>query len=222
MTFAATLRAVSLATAAVFVATSAQALTIPTASLDVNSIQTFSEDAVASFDLFGVSVKPLGNAYAAGAANSYVLPVTSITIGSGLKIASGEAKGSALEISRTVNGAKRGLTLANFKIDFEKSVVLADTTPIGGVTAPMAPVYSFVKIKDLAVKYKFPFTITADEQLGNLRLTPEAIETQITSLQLPRFLAQATLPEIDFGLIDIKVNVGFRKAVSTKAYVPAP
>lgn len=222
MTFAATLRAVSLATAAVFVATSAQALTIGTASLDANSMQTFSEDAVASFDLFGVSVKPLGNAYAADAANSYVLPVTSITIGSGLKIASGEAKGSALEISRTVNGVKRGLTLANFKIDFEKSLVLADTTPIGGVTAPMAPVYSFVKLKDLAVKYKFPLTITADEQLGNLRLTPEAIETQITSLQLPRFLAQATLPEIDFGLIDINVKVGFRKAVSTKAYVPAP
>lgn len=222
MTFAATLRAVSLATATVFAATSAQALTIGTAGLDANSIQTFSEDAVASFALFGVSVTPLGNAYAASAADSYVLPVTSITIGSGLKIASGEAKGSALEISRMVGGVKRGLTLANFKIDFEKSVVLADTTPIGGVTAPMAPVYSFVKLKDLAVKYKFPLTITADEQLGNLRLTPEAMETQITSLQLPRFLAMATLPEIDFGLIDIKVKVGFRKAVSTKAYVPAP
>lgn len=222
MTFAATVRAVSLATAAVFAATSAQALTIPTASLDANSIQSFSQDALDSFELFSVKVTPLGNAFADSTPNAYVLPVTSITIGSGLKIASGEAKGSALEIARMVNGTKRGLTLANFKIDFQKSVVLADTTPIGGVTVPMAPVYSFVKLKDLAVKYKFPFTITADEQLGDLRLTPEAIETQITSLQLPRFLASSVLPTIDFGLIDIKVKVGFRKAVSTKAYVPAP
>jgi len=221
MTFAATVRAVSLATAAVFAATSAQALTIPTASLNANSIQTFSQDALDSFELFKVTVTPLGNAYPAATPNAYVLPVTSITIGSGLKIASGEAKGSALEISRTVNGAKRGVTLANFKIDFQQSLVLADTTPIGGVTAPMAPVYSFVKLKELSVKYKFPFTITADEQLGQLFLTPEAIEAQITSLQLPRVLASAVLPQLDFGTIDIDVVLGFRKAVSTKAYVPA-
>lgn len=222
MTFAPAFRLAAVAAVAAlsFSAASAQALTINTAALAADSVQTFSQDALDSFELFGVSVAPLGNAYAkADTPNAYVLPVTSISL-DGLKISSGEAKGSALEISRVFKGQKIGVTLANFTIDFKNNLVLADTTPIGGQTVTQAPVYSFVKIKELAIKYKFPLSITADEQLGSLILTPASMETQITALQLNRVLAGAVLPTLDFGTIDIDVAVKLRKAVSTKPYTP--
>lgn len=220
MTFAPALRLAAVAAVAAFSVASAQALTINTAGLAADSIQTFSQDALDSFELFAVTVTPLGNAYAkADTPNAYVLPVTSISL-DGLKISAGDAKGSALEISRTVKGQKVGVTLANFTIDFKNNLVLADTTPIGGQTATQAPVYSFVKLKELAIKYKFPLSITADEQLGALVLTPAAQETQITALQLPRVLAGAVLPTLDFGTIDINVGVKLRKPVSTKLYTP--
>ncbi len=91
----------------------------------------------------------------------------------GIKIESGSAVGSALEIARVdpATSKKRGLTIANFYIDFKNNKVLADTTVIGsGVAQAKAPVYTFVKTQELALKYKFPLSITAKEQLGDLRL----------------------------------------------------
>lgn len=224
MTFA-TVRSISIAAAVAVSAFSAQALTIPTAALEANSYQVFSEAALDSYALFGVAITPLGNATAvAGTTDTFSLPVTSISIGltGGIKIQNGAAKGSALEISRVdpKTGVKKGLTIANFTIDFEKSQVLADTTVIGGATQAQAPVYNFVKLQELALKYKFPLSISLKEQLGDLRLI-DVLGTA-DALGISRDLASVVIPEIDFGVINIDVGVAFRpKAVSTKAYVPA-
>ena len=223
MTFAATVRAVSLASVAVFAVSSAQAMTIATNYLEADSIQTFSDDAIQALDLFQVTIAPLGNATAnAAVANSYVLPITSISVNSKLEITGGDAKGSALELSRMVNGVKKRLTLANFVIDYENSMVYADTTPSGGVTTAKLPTFAFTKINELAIKYKFPLSITADETLGTLKLTEEAMVAQINALEINEFLARAVVPEIDFGTLYQNIKIKFRKAVSTKPYVPAP
>lgn len=228
MTFA-TVRSVSIAAAVALTAFSAQALTIPTNALNANSVQVFSENALDSYAQFGVSIAALGNATpVADTVNSYNLPVTSLTISlkNGIKIEKGDAKGSALEIARIdpVTGVKKGLTVANFTIDYVNSQVLADTTVIGsGVTAMQAPLYNFVMIKSLGVKYKFPLSISAVEQLGDLRLVDVPGTVRALGITRPlSTLALAVIPTIDFGVIDINVGVSFRsKAVSTKLYVPA-
>ena len=228
MTFA-TVRSVSIAAAVALTAFSAQALTIPTNALNANSVQVFSENALDSYAQFGVAIAALGNATpVADTVNSYNLPVTSLTISlkNGIKIEKGDAKGSALEIARIdpVTGVKKGLTVANFTIDYVNSQVLADTTVIGsGVTAMQAPLYNFVMIKSLGVKYKFPLSISAVEQLGDLRLVDVPGTVRALGITRPlSTLALAVIPTIDFGVIDINVGVSFRsKAVSTKLYVPA-
>lgn len=224
MTFA-TVRSVSIAAAVALTAFSAQALTIPTAALNANSFQAFSADAIDSFDLFGVSVRPLGNAMTvADQPATFNLPVTSISIDvlGGLKIQSGAAVGSALEISRTTkDGRKVGQTLANFVIDFTTHVVKADTTPIGGATVKQAGVYKFDELQTLTLKYKFPLSIQAKQILGNLYLTDEARAVMIQTLELPAALANIVLPELNFGTITQDIGVSFRpKAVSTKPYTP--
>ncbi len=225
MTFA-TVRSVSIAAAVALSAFSAQALTIPTNALQADSFQVFSESALQSYALFNVGISALGNASpVAGTTNTFSLPVTNIVIGltGGIKIESGSAVGSALEISRVdpATGKKRGLTIANFYIDFKNNKVLADTTVIGsGVTQAKAPVYTFVKTQELALKYKFPLSITAKEQLGDLRLVD--VNGTADALGIDRFLANAVIPQIDFGVINIDIGVAFRsKPVSTKPYVPA-
>jgi hypothetical protein len=224
MTFA-TVRSVSIAAAVALSAFSAQALTIPTNALQADSFQVFSDSALQSYALFGVGITALGNATAvAGTTNTFSLPVTSISIGlsGGIKIENGKATGSALEISRIdpATGKKRGLTIANFTINFATSQVLADTTVIGGATQPQAPVYNFVKTQELALKYKFPLSISMKEQLGNLRLVD--VNGTADALGIDRFLANAVIPQIDFGVINIDIGVAFRsKPVSTKAYTPA-
>lgn len=224
MTFA-TVRSVSIAAAVALSAFSAQALTIPTNSLQADSFQVFSDAALESYALFDVGIKALGNATpVAGTTNTFSLPVTSISIAlsGGIKIKNGKATGSALEISRldAKTGNKRGLTIANFTIDFANNQVLADTTVIGGATQPQAPVYNFTKTQELALKYKFPLSISLKEQLGDLRLVD--VNGTADALGIPRALADIVIPKIDFGVINIDIGVAFRsKPVSTKPYVPA-
>lgn len=202
-------------------AASASALTLPTDFLAANSTQFFSTDAQDQFNLFKITVTPLGNATAGTVTASYNLPVTSITINNQLKVAAGKATGSALEISRiNLAGAKIGVTLANFTIDFTTHKVLADVTPIGGVTTPQMVVYTFNEATPLTLKYRFPLSISGDQLLDKLFLTPEGITTMATSLALPK-LALQLLPQTDFGNISINVKVALRKPVSTKPYVPA-
>ena len=215
------LRSFTVAAALTAAAASASALTIPTQSIQANSIQSFSEDALTQFALFDITVTPLGNATPANTDGSaFNLPVTSISISSSLKIASGAAVGSALELARIYRGNKVGVTLANFKINFETSQVLADVTPIGGTTVAQMPIYTFNVAQKLSLKYTFPLTVTGTEVLDKLFLTPEALPVIVKSLALPAF-AEPLAKETDFGKITVDVKLGLRKAVSTQPYVPA-
>jgi hypothetical protein len=268
MTFAAfSLRSFAVAATFATVAASASALTLPTESLQTNSVQAFSEKSLTQNKLLGIEVTPLGNATATATSapdidtlmqvtplgnatatattGAYNLPVTSISVNSSLKVTSGAAVGSALEISRLNDDlVKVGITLANFKINFETHQVLADVTPFGGVTVPQQAVYTFneatpLNLKynvapiggststatfneatPLNLKYKFPLTITGTQLLDKLFLTPAGIAALTSALELPEF-APDLLVKTDFGTINIDVKVGTRKAVSTKPYVPA-
>lgn len=222
MTFAAfSLRSFAVAATFATVAASASALTLPTESLQANSVQAFSEKALKQNKLLGIEVTPLGNATATATTGAYNLPVTSISVNSSLKVTSGAAVGSALEISRLNDDlVKVGITLANFKINFETHQVLADVTPFGGVTVPQQAVYTFNEATPLNLKYKFPLTITGTQLLDKLFLTPEGIAVLTSALELPEF-APDLLVKTDFGTIGIEVKVGLRKPVSTRPYVPA-
>jgi hypothetical protein len=213
-------RSFTIAAAMVTAAASASALTLPTDFLQANSSQSFSGDALTQYDLFSITVTPLGNATAAAATGAFNLPVTSISINSSLKVSAGTATGSALEIARMYRGAKVGVTIANFKIDFIGHKVLADVTPIGGVTIPQMAVYTFNEAIPLTLKYKFPLNVTGTQLLDKLFLTPDGITTIANALVLPKF-APELMKGTDFGKIDIIVKVGLRKPVSTRPYVPA-
>lgn len=215
-----TVRSLSVAIALTAAAAAAQALTIPTNALVADSVQKFSATALQAFGLFGITVTAKGNATPVeGTTDAFKLPITSITVGSGLHIAAGDAKGSALEIARIdAAGVKKGVTLANFTINYDTQQVLADTTPVGGVTVRQAPVYTFVANSALAIKYKFPLTITGHEELGTLKLVPTAVETLIVATDINPFLANAVVPQIDFGTLTQDILIKFRKAVSTKPY----
>jgi hypothetical protein len=217
------IRSFSIAAALLTTTVAANALTIATNALVADSVQAFSQEALDSFSLYKVSITPLGNATAvSGVTGAFSFPITSITLSSSLKITSGDAKGSALQISRTSNGATIGLTVANFTIDYANSQVLADTTPIGGVTVKQAPLYTFVTQSALAIKYQFPLKITAHEVLGTLMLAPTAIDTMVSSLALSKIVGTAVLPTLDFGTLTQDIAVKLRaKAVSTKLYTPA-
>jgi hypothetical protein len=157
------------------------------------------------------------------ATDSYDFPITTITINSKLAVVKGDAKGSALEISRTVDGAKVGVILANFTINYQTAQVLADTTPINGVTTSQMPLYSFNTATPLAIKYKFPLTITGHEVLDTLKMSTEmqaALKGALKFSAMESGLADIVVPQLDFGTLTQDIIVKFRKAVSSKPYVP--
>lgn len=222
MTFTSlSIRSIAVATALLAAGVSANALTLGTNALTANSVQQFSDESLQAFDLYATTVKPLGNAFLpANSVGAFGFPITSITTDSKLNIASGDAKGSALEIARDNKGTKVGVTLANFTINYVTKQVLADTTPVGGVTAKQAALYNFNTATPLALKYKFPLSITGHEVLDTLFLDPSAVNTFMTALALPSF-ARAVLEELDFGTLTQDIATKFRpKAVSNKPYTP--
>jgi hypothetical protein len=115
-----------------------------------------------------------------------------------------------------------GFTLANFTINYAEKRVQADTTPFGGQTIKQLNIYTYNAAKPLAIKYRFPLSITANEVLDQLILTPEALEAFTNALQLRRFEAGA-ITGVSFGSLTQDISVKFRKRpVSSKPYVPAP
>lgn len=217
------IRSVTLAAAMLAVGAAHANLTIPTNALVANSVQAFSAEATDAFAAGGVEIAALGNA-TNPTEGSYSFPITSISIGSGLKIAGGQANGSALQLSRLAKGAGTvGVTIANFTINYTTKQVLADTTPMGGTTAKQAPLYNFNTATPLGIKYKFPLSITAHEVLDNLTLTPEMNATMKSALKLTPALAAALDSITTFGTLTQDIVVAFRsKPVSATPYVPAP
>ena len=219
-------RALTVAAVLMAAGVSANALTINTAGMVANSVQAFSQDALDQFELFDITVAPLGNATALAQPGAFNLPITSITTNSKLKVTAGASVGSALAITRNLpSGKAYTITLANFSLDYVNHKVLADTTvtqpDVANVTQAQAAVYNFSTATPLALKYKFPLTITGHEVLDKLFLTEEAQQIMYTGLKLPS-IALTVLPTTDFGTLTQDIKVAFRKAVSTKPYVPAP
>lgn len=223
-------RSTAIAAALLVASTAASALTIATNALVADSVQQFSQEAMDGFDLTGVTISPLGNAKAAaGTTDTFIFPITSITVDSKLHIAGGAASGSALEIARIAPprtpsaGQKVGIVLANFAIDYNAKKVFADFTPVGGVTTKNVALFDFNVATPLGLKYKFPLTITGREVLDQLTLTPESRQAQIDSLQLRAFEIGALDAITSFGSLTQDIKVTFRKAVSTTPYtVPQP
>lgn len=222
-------RSLALASATLAVAASAQALTLPVNGLVADSVQQFSDEAQQAFELYATTVTPRGTAFAVpNATSAFDLPITSITIGPKLNIASGTAQGSALEITRMYRKTlkdtpvKVGFTIANFTIDYNKKQVLADTTILGGTTVRQATVYDYSVSTPLAFKYKFPLSITLHEVLDNLMLTESAKDTFMAGLVLPPF-ARDVISSFGFGTLTQDIIVKFRpKAINPTPYKPAP
>ena len=156
-----------------------------------------------------------------GTPAAFSFPITKIVIGSGLKIASGSASGAALYFDRMNEdtGAILGLTLANFTIDYVKHQVLADTTPKGGSTLKMMPLYNFTVNTPLGLKYSFPLNITLHEQLGDLRLTDQARNVILTTMELNADIVDESL-RASFGTLTQDVSTNLRKkSISSALYV---
>jgi hypothetical protein len=218
-------RSISIAVALTAAGASAHALTLPANGLIANSVQAFSQESQDAFEVGGVTVTALGNATAVdGVPGSYTMPITSIKVNNSLKIASGDAKGSALEISRVDRKlGKVAVTVANFTIDYDTKQVLADTTPLHGATVKQAPLYNFHTATPLAIKYQFPLKITGHEVLDQLTLTPEMHDTMVSALALPGYLVSALDSITTFGTLTQDIDFKLRpKPVSTQLYVPAP
>lgn len=220
----------AIATAVLAAATSAHAdLSIPFGFTNSNSVQTFTKDDLDAFDLVNLTVTPAGTATAVGTVsagdnvknnNAFSFPITKIVIGSKLNIASGSAGGSALKFDRVDldTGEALGFTLANFTIDYDKKLVLADVTPKGGATTKQQPVYKFNVATPLALKYKFPLTVTGHEVLDHLLLSDAAKALFISALKLPEFAIPAL--ELEFGTLTQDISTNLRKtAVSGNPYV---
>ncbi len=221
------IRAFALGAAIVAAPLSAQAaltLTIPTNALQANAVQAFSDDGLASFDLVGITLKPLGNATSVpNVVGAYNLPVTSIALQL-IKISGGSSTGSALEFNRINEdtGQPKRVTLANFSIDFNAKKIMADATQLGQATVNKTPIFDFHERTPLGLKYQFPLSITGKQILDKLFLTTEGKKVFKQGLELPE-IADEVLNIVDFGTITIDVAVKLRsKPISSRPYVVAP
>ena len=219
-----TFRQAAAAAALMTVVGAAQALTLNTTALNANSTQAFSQGAIDAFGLYATNVAAAGTTTDVGN-YTFVLPVTKVVIGSNLKPTSGDASGAALKFTRTDSrGNLRTLYLANFRIDYTAKKVLADRTLVNLTNTAVTEnieVYDFETQETLAMKYKFPLTISLNEKLSPLKLTTTAIESFILGLRLPNGdLVRASLPNVDFGTLQQIIEVSFRKRpVSDKPFV---
>lgn len=200
------------------------ALTVPFNCFKADSVQAFSDISLKAFKAVKITVEAKGNGSAVGTdGKAFSFPVTKIVIGKPT-IQSGSAVGSALYLSRNDfddedNEVTYGVTLANFTINYATHQVLADTTPLGGQTTAQMPLYNFKTATPLALKYRFPLTITGHEVLNDLRLTDEAKAAMTSGLALPVF-ALPSLNE-DFGTLTQDISTTSRKpCASTKPYTP--
>jgi len=221
-----TIRSIAVAAALLAAGFSANALTLNSAGTKSNSVFALSQEAQDLFNANGGYIEPKGNATVIGdPATSWVfnLPVTTIVINNSLKVASGSAVGSALDIVRETTKAIYIVNLANFTLDYINKKVLADVTASGATTKQTA-VYSFNPVNPLALKYKFPLTITGHEVLDKLILTPTSVTTLMTGLGLALGGdLQNTVAAADFGTLTQDISTDARKpAVSTTPYVATP
>lgn len=205
-------------------------LKIPFGWTQSNSVQKFPAKVLELFDLVYLEINAKGNAKSLNdvppnlvipKAQSYSMPVTEIVIGSKLNIAAGSATGSALEFRRALDdGTYVGVTLANFTLNYVTKKVWCDAKPYGAVSKRIA-VYDFNVATPLALKYKFPLTVTGHEVLDKLMVTAEGKQVFTEGLQLEAWAAAALDEDMGALTQDISSNIRKPKLASTKPYVPA-
>jgi hypothetical protein len=223
-----TIRSISLAAATLAMAASANALTLDWSKLVGSSTMAFSDAAVSLLQTNSTKVVALGNTTVVTAGKVFSLPITSITINGSLKISAGQARGSALNMLRTTfdendNAVVSGVVLANFTLDYIGKQVKADLTPKGGSTTPQATVFDFHVATPLALKYKFPLSITGHEVLDKLYVTPQSLAIFASGLGLSGDAILELVRTTDFGTLTQDIAVKARKpGVPTAPYVPTP
>jgi hypothetical protein len=222
------IRSISFAAATLALAASANALTVDWSKMQGTSVMAFSDAAVSLLQTNNTKVVPLGNTTTVTAGKVFSLPITSITISNALKVAAGSASGSALNMLRTTfddndNAIVSGVVLANFTLDYVNNNVLADLTPKGGTTTKQAKVFTFHVATPLALKYKFPLTVTGHEILDTLFVTPQSLDIFATGLGLSGDAILNLVNTTNFGTLTQDISTNARKpAVSTTPYVAAP
>ncbi|RYY85664.1 MAG: hypothetical protein EOO15_16450 [Chitinophagaceae bacterium] len=222
------IRSISFAAATLALAASANALTVDWTKSQGASVMAFSDAAVDLLKTNGTKVTALGNTTVVTAGKVFSLPITSITINGSLKVASGEASGSALNMLRTTFDENdvatvSGVVLANFTLDYINHKVMADLTPKGGTTTKQSSVFTFHDATPLALKYKFPLTVTGHEVLDKLFVTPEALAIFASGLGLQGEDILNLVRNTDFGTLTQDISTNARKpAVNKTPYVPAP
>lgn len=224
------LRTISFAAASLALAASANALTVDWTKMQGTSVFAFSDEATDLFKANQGKVNALGTATAVGTGGwTFSLPITTIEVNNALKIASGSAVGSALELARnkyddeTETTTKLAVTLANFTLDYINLKVIADVTPKGGATSGKFAVFTFTKKDPLALKYKFPLTITGHEVLDNLSLTAPAVDLFAGALGLEGEAVLNAVRAAKFGTLTQDISTNARKPAASKVpYVPAP
>ncbi len=223
MIFKMTLRCTAII-AGLLAATAAQAdIAIPVNALEVNTVQAFSDRCTKALRAINTTISALGTTtpVPGAALVSFSLPITSITIGNGLKIVKGAGLGTALKFDRKMDdGSKAWVVLANFWLDYATKRVLADGTIPGSPTVKDVVVYHFNMDSPLALKYKFPLSITGREVVNKLMLGESVKDLFMAGLQLDEFVRPGVLDTTDFGTLTTEALVKFRsKPGSAKPYV---
>jgi hypothetical protein len=219
------IRSISLAVATLVLGASANALTIDWTKTQGASVMSFSDAAVSLLQTNSTKVTALGNTTVVTAGKVFSLPITSISINGSLKIASGQASGSALNMLRTTfdendNATVSGVVLANFTLDYINKKVLADLTPKGGTTTAQAAVFTFNAANPLALKYKFPLTVTGHEVLDKLFVTPQSLAIFASGLGLQGEDILNIVRTTDFGTLTQDIATVARKpAVNAAPYI---
>ncbi len=175
-----------------------------------NSAQNFSFEALVSFAVLGIKVKPLGNTQQV--LTTFVMPITETIYGPSKFTALGTAPyaggsiGSGLWIERNAglgNGNPR-ITLANFRTDYHTKQVLADATIAGQKTVQRMPIYTFNVARPMAQEPNELGMPSLDEELNQLRMTPEGIALFVRGLNLPPFIG-TIMRSMQFGTLNQSV-----------------
>ena len=219
-------RQVAIAALALGVAVGAHAQTkVSINGLVADSVQVFSQDAMDAYAIKSVTVTARGNT--SGAGDTFRMPITEIYLGNskyagiGGAIVKGGAVGSALEITclSEITGKRIGLTLANFRIDYHRKLVMADVTPLGSQTLANQAVYSYKVRRAMAIEADANGKLVLDERLVGLRLVPGMVTQMTHALELDE-ISVAVIESIEFGELKQKIDIALRSTVSDKPYIP--
>ncbi len=192
-------------------------ITLPTSFIDAESTFRFNRDTADLMDVLGIGVSALGNSVDDGSHWNFMMPVTQVSLDVSLfslKPVSGMASGSGLLI-HSEGGA---LSLANFGLDFKRNVLTADLGTVDGKISKTFDIFNFTVTQGLHLSTKGGLSMQM--QLDNMMLTQQAQSAFTWSLALDE-IAQAGLPTLNFGSLNVNINPSLRFGLSSKPLVSA-